>query len=312
MHIEKNQKLTFSGHETFPLKYGWLKKVYENIKVSNETDLRKVFSNEDAIANFGVGKNMVSSMRHWAQQTEILSINRSSKNLELTSFAKEYLDTNGNDPWLEHDSTIWIIHWKLVKKQTLFTYYWIFNYLNRNEFTREQIASSITSVISENNHELPSSSTLKRDIECFVRNYTHKNSNKSGAFSEENIESPLAELNLIKRLAHDKFSIQRGSKPNLSLEVFLYVLISFWNENFPHTNTLSLEAATYDPESPGRVFLLDEEAVISYAFEIENLTNFGLTWSETAGLRQFSASESISNLLNKAHKKLKNSYIKGK
>ena len=312
MYIEKNQKLTFSGHETFPLKYGWLKKVYENIKVSNEPDLRKVFSNEDAIANFGVGKNMVSSMRHWAQQTEILSINKPSKNLELTSFAEEYLETDGNDPWLEHDSTIWLIHWKLAKKQTLFTYYWIFNHFNRNEFTREQIASSITSAISENNHELPSSLTLKRDIECFVRNYTHKNNNKSGSFSEENIESPLAELNLIKRLPHDKFSIQRGSKPNLSLEVFLYVLISFWNEHFSHTNTLSLEAVTYDPESPGRVFLLDEEAVISYAFEIENLTSFGLTWSETAGLRQFSASYSISNLLNKAHKKLKNSYIEGK
>lgn len=310
MHIEQNQKLTFSGHETFPLKYGWLKKVFDIVNNSEDFDARKVFSSEDAIASFGVGKNMVSSMRYWAQTADVLSINEETKLLELTKFAKNFLDNDGFDPWLEHNATLWLTHWNIAKKSSLFTYYWVFNFLNRNEFTREQIATSITNVLSNNQHELPSSLTLKRDVECFVRNYTHKSASKSGIFSEDNIESPLAELNLIKRLPHDKFSIQRGYKPHLPLEVFLYALAWFWKEHFASTNTLSLESATYDPESPGRLFFLDEDAVILYAFEAEALKRIGISWSETAGLRQFITTESLETVFEKAEKQLHKSYGK--
>jgi hypothetical protein len=310
MQIENSQKLTFSGHETFPLKYGWLKKVYDIVNYFDDSDARRVFSSEDAIANFGVGKNMVSSMRHWAQAANIIAINDVTKGLELTQFAKDFLDNDGLDPWLEHNATLWLIHWQITKKSSLFTYYWVFNFLNRNEFTREQIATSITNVLENNQHELPSSLTLKRDVECFVRNYTHKSASKSGIFSEDNIESPLAELNLIKRLPHDKFSIQRGYKPHLPSEVFLYALIWFWKEHFASTNTLSLESATYDPESPGRLFFLDEEAVISYAFEAEVLKRVGISWSETAGLRQFITTESLEKVFKKTEEQLQKSYRK--
>ena len=56
-----------SGHETFPIRYGWLKKAFDAVRdTEDQDDNRQVFSGADAIARFGVGKNMVSSMRHWA------------------------------------------------------------------------------------------------------------------------------------------------------------------------------------------------------------------------------------------------------
>ena len=62
-----------SGHETFPLRYGWLKKAFDAVReTEDEDDNRDVFSGPDAIARFGVGKNMVSSMRHWAAAAGIV------------------------------------------------------------------------------------------------------------------------------------------------------------------------------------------------------------------------------------------------
>ena len=63
-----------SGHETFPIRYGWLKKAYDAVRDTEESqeDNRHVFSGPDAIARFGVGKNMVASMRHWAAVTGII------------------------------------------------------------------------------------------------------------------------------------------------------------------------------------------------------------------------------------------------
>ena len=68
-------KPLFSGHETFPLRYGWLKKAFDAVvEFPNEDgNKRKVFLADDAIARFGVGKNMVASMRHWATFADVIS-----------------------------------------------------------------------------------------------------------------------------------------------------------------------------------------------------------------------------------------------
>jgi len=62
--MEKKITAHFSGHETFPLRQMWLKKAYEQAKGGRI--LRTTFTDERAIAAFGVGKNMVASIRHWA------------------------------------------------------------------------------------------------------------------------------------------------------------------------------------------------------------------------------------------------------
>ena len=49
---------SFSGHETFVFRYGWLTKA-----VTAVTEDPGVFAREDAIVRLGVGKNMVRSIR---------------------------------------------------------------------------------------------------------------------------------------------------------------------------------------------------------------------------------------------------------
>ena len=65
---EDDYKPKLSGHETFPLRYGWLKKAFDAVSAAEgcwaSTD--RFFLTADAIARFGVGKNMVASIRHWA------------------------------------------------------------------------------------------------------------------------------------------------------------------------------------------------------------------------------------------------------
>ena len=63
----------FSGHQTFTLRYGWLKKVFDRVaETEDEPDNRNVCWDDGAIARFGVGKNMVASMRHWAKASGII------------------------------------------------------------------------------------------------------------------------------------------------------------------------------------------------------------------------------------------------
>jgi len=298
-------KPVFSGHETFPLRYGWLKKAYDSMSCESSADktARDVFNSEEAIALFGVGKNMVSSMRHWATYTGILD----SDGQKLSSYAKMILDDNELDPWLESPISLWILHWQLASKPQLMTYYWFFNYFNGTTFDREYLQSALLSFCKELSLKAPSAMTLKRDVDCFIRTYASK-PNKVGQISEDSLESPLSELNLVSTVnRRDVFQLRRGVKSTLTPGVFLLVLWDFWRNSWGNQTTLSLEASVYDPSSPGRIFLLNEDAVLDMAYTLSAL-NLGLEWSESSGMRQFQRNVELDKIKDMALSLIRSEY----
>lgn len=51
---------------------------------------------------------------------------------------------------------------------------------------------------------------------------------------------------------------------------------------------MSVDTLLHEPGSPGRVFVLDEDAVLEHLATIAADANGTIRWSETAGLRQVS------------------------
>src|SRR5690554_5286263 len=101
----------FSGHETFPLRYGWLKKAYDAVDGrAGESDAKTAFTRPESIAEFGVGKNMVLSLRHWATVTGMLV--DVDGVISTSSLGDLIFSENGLDPYLEYASTLWLLHWK--------------------------------------------------------------------------------------------------------------------------------------------------------------------------------------------------------
>lgn len=303
----KDVKLTFSGHETFPLRYGWIKKIFDaciDIEKQGKDLIKDLFSNEEAISILGVGKNMVNSMRYWATNTGVL--NYSENKLCVENYAKKlYLD-NGFDPWLENYSTLWYLHWKLATTPSLFVYYWFFNYCNLQEFDKNILLNNITELLNELDISCPSTSTIKRDLDCFFSVYATKNNKEKT--NEESIESPLTELGLIKLTNYkDTFRVDRIAKSNLSFYTFMFALLMFWKYFSPNSKTLSLEAICYEERSPGRIFLINENAIAEFIQDIESKTNGILEWSETAGLKQLILTKDI-NFEKEAYKFFERNY----
>ena len=94
-----NRHVHFSGHETFPLRQMWLKKAFDQADASGRVP-KAAFTDENAIASFGVGKNMVSSIRHWAMACDILRDTCEDSNFfEVSPVANEILRDGGLDPY---------------------------------------------------------------------------------------------------------------------------------------------------------------------------------------------------------------------
>ncbi|HEY0490011.1 MAG TPA: DUF4007 family protein, partial [Telluria sp.] len=95
----------FSGHETFPLRQMWLKKAFDQAGASGQV-LKSTFSADSAISDFGVGKNMVASIRHWALACDVLR-DASPTSYDVSPIAKEIYRDGGLDPYSENPSTAW-------------------------------------------------------------------------------------------------------------------------------------------------------------------------------------------------------------
>jgi len=299
----------FSGHETFPMRYGWLKKVYDACqpirKRKKGSIIKDLFNSDEAIVTLGVGKNMVSSMRHWSVYSSLLDTDN-EKNLVINEFADEIFIDDGLDPHTENFATLWYLHWNLVTRKIsnnnyrnnrLYTYYWFFNFYNGNTFDKDNLAERILEVLKNNNLKSPSPLTLKRDIECFLGMYSSRvNKNVT---DEDNIESPLTELELFNPLIRrNSFQINRGIKPTITVYTFLFALLKFWEYYSPNSKTISFESICYNPMSPGRIFLLSEDAIVEYLHILSDVTRGKFEYTETAGMKQIIINSSQKIILN--------------
>lgn len=294
-------RLHLAGHETFPLRYGWLKKAYDAISVSisnAEDSSSNAFADDSAIAKFGVGKNMVLSMRHWGIATGILCLSGPSGNRSQRLLPGElgnFLFGESSDPHLEHPASLWLIHWMLASAPgRAGAWHWAFNEFHEPTFDRELMTQRLSRRCREL-HEtgrlerVASEVSLKRDIECLIRTY-HAAAPTGRRAPEDSIESPLAELGLIQRAAlGDYFRFRRGAKPSLPDEVFLFALIDFWKTHYANRKSFSVDFVTFERGSPGQAFLMDEDAVAERLARLDQLTGSKLIWDESSGMRQIYA-----------------------
>lgn len=270
---------SFSGHETFPLRYGWLQKAYRAVsEAPSAKDAVHVFRDPDSIARFGVGRNMVGAIRYWATAAGVLE--ETKDGLATTWLGAMLFDENGTDPYLEEDASLWLLHWQLVSRARLTSAYWLFNEFRGGSFARQDIVASLLKLAQERGWSRVASTTVDRDLQCLLRTYI------GGRGSSEAGESILAELGLIRPMDKQRSRLSRGRKPNLSNAVFLYCFNEFWDRFAPGQTTMSFENVAYAPGSPGRVFLLDEDDIVDRLEQLEDISGGTLAWSETAGLRQ--------------------------
>lgn len=291
----------FSGHETFPLRQMWLKKAFD--QAINGGLIRKtVFTDENAISEFGVGKNMVASIRHWALACGLMY--ETSDEFRVGSLAREIFQDGGLDPYAESPSTAWLAHWQLAGycfRST--TWYWLFNHVTAPSFTRQELEEPLASYARVLNpkHRL-SASTISRDLETCLRSYAPR---AAGSSPEDFAEPLLGELGLLQEPHKGQYTFRRGPKTSLHDGIFAYALVDFWDREAEGQSSLAFETIAYAEGSPGRVFKLDEESIAQRLITLSDFTGRKLEWTDSAGLRQVHrkqmSKEEIKNLIRRAY-----------
>lgn len=283
---KSNSAVSFSGHETFPFRYGWLKKGIDAV-----TRDPAIFSKEHAMTEMGVGKNMVRSIRHWCSAAGLISEGSRGEagrgQLVVTPLGKKLFSDHGFDPYLEDTGTLWLMHLRIASNfRAATTWFWAFNLWNAAEFTKEVFISELRAWAASGSNKQVADNSLKRDADCFVRTYVQSRHHR-GPVSEDTLDCPLVDLHLIAELTDGRtYQFQRGPQPSLPDEIFTYALVEFWRGAGQPGSTLAFEKIAYEPGSPGRVFKLDEDSLSDRLERIEDVSGGLYGYDDTAGIKQ--------------------------
>lgn len=268
--------VSFSGHETFPPRLGWFKKAVDGVIEDPE-----VFSSEDALVTFGVGKNMVRSMRHWSLAAGVLAPTGDGRSALCPSpeLGELVFGLQGADPFLEDPATVWWLHWRIcssVERTTL--WHFIFAHWGGEELTTERIVEPLAEWLASFGAKMPAERTLERDLQCLRAMYAPARDDAS----EDALASPFAALGLVSISSHHP-RLVRGSHETLSPMVFACAALDFMGGS---EAPVPLSALVHGVGAPGRVFRLTEHRVLDLLDAISALPDPPLRFDESQGLRQ--------------------------
>lgn len=302
-------KIKFTGHDTFPLKYGWLYKAAKYITEEGKFPGTSNADMEKAVVSLGVGKNMVKAIQYWSESVgftipskvnNITQQSLSSRTKYFFDFAPDSDKNLNADTYLEHRGSIWLIHfWLNYNNDSLTAYRYFFNYCNAQYFDKNILIDECHELAERlSSGEKINRSTVKKDFDCFLNTYSKKiksNSKRTVDVNEDSFASPLSELNLIQEVAGGYFTSNFDMKETLPIEIFLYSICQFTKDYNAESklNTIEFDTLLANPLSPGRIFRLNEQGLGAKLDEAQNVTNNGVSWIDSRGLRQININSKL-------------------
>ena len=255
--------LVFSGHESFACRYGWLPKFYQGAL----EDPLLFESAEKAIIRLGIGRNMVKSIRFWAEVLGLAS-NRRGR-VKLTDLAERILDTSsGIDPYLESHSALWRLHWMATAHGRLGAWAVAFIESHDREIPRETFIASVAARAAHVRGTI-SLRTVTDHVDALVRTYAAPR--RFDGPVEDALGSPFQELGLVEtgtRAGQTILRFSRGPKRSLDLSAFSFALHDFWRHTALGSTAVSLRSLMFSYCAPGAVFLLDEVGLHDKVLEL--------------------------------------------
>lgn len=253
--LPQTKELGLGGFQGFGLRLGWLPKIVQEVARNHDA-----LSGKEAVMNLGVGSNMVTSMKHWGLATATIA--RRGAGVSLTRFGDSLLGVDGFDPYLEDETTLWLIHWKMASNYAdSIIPVWFFNDFNKSTFVVADVKKAFAEKHAGKNF---SRDSLERDVNVLLKMYTASNQTAG----DENLYSPFFALELLSynediREYSNRFEYREGLSPL----VLGFALAEIFNQREAVDFSLSSDNGI----SLKSIFRIAEDALLSKIDAIESL-----------------------------------------
>lgn len=262
------KKLKLQRSETFYIREGWIEKVFMACK----DKAMGAFSSKKGIGVFGIGSNMVKSLKYWVGACCL--VDSFNDPFSISEEGKLLMD---NDPYMESLFSWELLHyWLSTNKKDAPVFYAFFNHYNWNSISRRDSVSDFESYFIEDGYTEINTSSLQKDIATLISSYL--NDDSEDKTPEENISCPLARLGLLKKKDSDIYEKQHIKYSNIDYRL-LYICLRRWCSD---KKSFNIDDAMTEEESPVVCFNMGRDVFLMLLTDMKK--NGLITLNRTAGL----------------------------
>jgi hypothetical protein len=298
-HLAEHTRRKFAGHETFPPRFGWLRKAVAAVEADTPTADNvpypsDVFLRRDATVDLGVGKNMVSAIRYWAQAFKLIEEGAArpgarAQHAAVTAEGRWLLGAQGVDPWLEKAGSLWLLHWWLLRPSSLAPTWWVLFHLHRSpRFSETDLVSLVRAQITATpGWDLVAEASITKDVDCITKMYAPKRaSGKATGQIEDLLDCPFRELGLLEAVpgAPKTWRFTQSPRVGVPDDVVAYACLDYLARQ-PATQQITLSRLAHEPGSVGPAFRLDEPAIAATLERVAQSGHVPLRVSTSLGAR---------------------------
>ena len=260
-----SNKIKMKGHESFSIREGWLTKGLIEVSANS-----KVFSEKDQTDIFGIGTNMVKSLKYWLIATKLIEETKKNEYQlsELGNLIFQY------DKYIEKKFTLFLIHTNLVlNSDKAFIWNLFFNKCHFKSFSKRDLFEQISDLLETNNYEY-NIKVLNDEISVLLKTYTIDENEET---PEDNFICPLTELKLIKKIGKDNYQRENINISNLSKYIVYWTILQQTDDD-----NISIEELIKGNNSVCNLFNMDKVSLNEYLDTLKK-ENY-ITVNRTAGL----------------------------
>lgn len=261
-----NNKVRLKGHESFSIREGWLTKGIFEI-----SENPRVFSEKNQTDIFGMGNNMVKSLKYWLTVSNLIKEDQKNGYVlsELGQLIMKY------DPYMEDMFCLYLIHTQIAQNtERALIWNIFFNKCHMKTFSKSELQARIEYILESENLEY-NQKILSDEISALLKTYASEPRNDT---PENNFTCPLVDLKLVKKIDRDTYKKEKTSISNLDPYIVYWLILNQAKEK----DSINIEELLTQDNSVSNLLNLDKILLNEY---LDILKRIGLiTLNRTAGL----------------------------
>ena len=251
--------MNFKKNESFYIRDGWFEKAIITLHDSEEQPFFKNKGNKI----FGIGTNMVKSLKYWLLSSNVIEKKGSNYCLStLGNLVYQY------DKYLTQNFAWYFIHYNICLDKDNSP---IFNFVflnNLSKFTKDDIVTAFIQKFPETNQKY-----IDDDTNIFLKTYYNDTPSET---PEDNFFCPLSNLKLLEKKGNYYLKKEPKDINALSLVCYYYLQEKYKNKSF------NIEEAIYHVSDLLKIFNIERNLFYILFDRMKNLNL--ITINKTAGL----------------------------
>lgn len=278
--------MVVNKHGSFYMRSGWGTKII--CAVEEDDMIFTPSSEQEAIDNIGLGRIMIKALRYWSEAMRLTHEEKTPNGIRLVP-EEIYNSIKMYDLYFQRQGSLLMMHRNLaLNKENATAWYWVFNELPSNAFTKESFVEGFHTYLAVNGMNVKKDA-VEKEFFCLKNTYVGDRKYDKSNIMDEDTYPFLAPLGILQTKDKTTYEKRQLTEKEIPLEILIYAIAVDNKEDNRNGRQVNIDKLMEEKNQVGRYFNLKYSRLLDMLVAAENKkyinlnNNFGNRFIEFNG-----------------------------